>query len=164
MQLCSVVTCDWPQSGSAAISHHNIYRLVAKWSCCHGCWASGLQCCSQVLQLCHIHKLSTAGLLYLYEIKSCVSQKLQFLNRFRPQGTNSFCSSVWSDCAGEQDLRGFVSQAGKLILTEARELCLSSAGLTVTSQAAVFSIKELSWAWELTTNASGKPLLLLPDW
>lgn len=40
-------------------------------------------------------KVFNAGLLYLYEIKQCMSQRLQSLKCFRPQGTsNCSCSSV----------------------------------------------------------------------
>lgn len=44
----------------------------------------------------------------------------------------------------EQDFGGFMFQTGKLLLAEAGAPCLSSQVLAVTSQAGVFSIKELS--------------------
>lgn len=96
--------------GSAVICHPDSYKPMANWSCCPDCLASGLSRCSHCTFVMFKLKVSTAGLLYLYEMKWCMSQKLQSADPRRPAHLSG------SYGVREQDLRGFVFQAGKFIL------------------------------------------------
>lgn len=100
-----------------------------------------------------------AGLLHLYEMKWCTSQKLQS----QTLGEQQFPRRICLEISESENRTGRVHVSGRETGADrARAPCQSSKGLAATPHAGVFSIKELSRAQELTAGALGKPLLLLP--